>query len=669
MHAHQFLDQQAEQTRTAHAPPPRRRLGAKGVLLVVFVVLCLALGGLLVFAAGKIGHGLSVAKVSAAAAQTAMKDGDFTDAAAALGEAKAALYEAQSGVRLVGFLRFAPWVGTQLRGLSYTLDAGIATLDALERAVAIVVDVRTTTQEAQALLGVTDSGEVPYGELASSARVALLDALHDAHPDLLTMQVKLAIAQEDLAQLRALNVAPVLLAAVAPFETMLEPLAEAVDLLAPFAAVVPELAGLGADRQFLLLFANNTELRPSGGFLGVYGLSIVRDGEVIVMTTDDTYNVDVYVAGDGYFVAPPTPLTAYLGTPKWFFRDSNWSPDFPTATKDGVQLFRQEIAYAGQPVPEVHGVLMFTPTFIGRLLDLVGPITVDGQTFTSENIADKLEYQVEVGYVEAGIPLHQRKDVVARMADTLVDRVLAMPSSRWPELFAVLTKGFGAKELALWSADEDVQATYADAGWAGEAAQGSADDVLMVVDANLAALKTDPVVDRTIAYAVRPTSAGYEATVTITYDHNGSFDWKTTRYRTYTRVYVPLGSTLVSSEGSLANDKLQSPSGAEGTVTTADELGMTGFGAFTSVEPGKTQQLSFTYMLPSSVGEAIDAGVYELRVIKQLGAASHDLALDLDFGASVTYATPPEDEDEWGDERYYRETALDGDKEFTVRIE
>lgn len=620
----------------------------------------------MIFAASRLAQSLARLHDAAAVAQTALADGDFTAADGALAEADDAIADAQRGLVLVAFLRVVPWVGTQITGLGYTLDAGSATIGALREAVGIVREVEAVTREAQQLVGITDS-DVPYHELSTSARTAMLDALHDAYPDFLQMQVKLGLAADDLARLKNLHVSPALEEAVAPFADVLTPLQEGVDLLTPFAAVIPELAGLGQDRQFLLLFANDTELRPGGGFIGVYGLAVTRDGEIVQMSTNDVYSLDDSVPAD-YAVAPPAPLSRYLGSSRWYFRDANWSPDFATSAQTAVTLMRQEYNASGQPVPDVHGVLMFTPSFISRLLTLIGPVTIEDQTFTPENIADTLEYQVEYGYVGDGIPPHQRKDIIARMTDVVVDRLIALPSSSWPQLFTVLTEGFAAKELALWSPEETAQATYADAGWAGEVRLGTADDVVMVVDANLGALKTDPSVDRAITYTVTPDSEGYLAKVDITYDHQGSFNWKTTRYRTYTRVYAPLGSTLVASSGTLDNDALLNPLGAEGEVTTVDEFGMTSFGAFTSVEPGTTGTLSFTYRLPDSVTEAIASGSYELRVLKQLGAAAHDLTLHLAFPSEVTFAVPGEAEQYWRDDAYDVTTTLDADKTFDVNL-
>ncbi len=75
----------------------------------------------------------------------------------------------------------------------------------------------------------------------------------------------------------------------------------------------------------------------------------------------------------------------------------------------------------------------------------------------------------------------------------------------------------------------------------------------------------------------------------ITYQNNADFTWKSTRLRTYTRVYVPLGSELISSAGAMENDKIKDPQLQAGQVEAATEFGKTFFGAFISIEPHETR--------------------------------------------------------------------------------
>ncbi len=647
-----------------------RRRNYRRLTFFLIGLVFLAIITLSALAAYRIVPALKNIKTASADAENALQSGDFYAANQALNLAAHDVSQAQSGVTFLFWLRPLPWFGTQLKGLTLTLDAASKTISVLQEAAIIALNISQVTTDASQLVGITDDS-IPYSDLPSSAKVAMLTALHNAYPELLTMQLKLRIAQDDLTRLASLHVSSLMTEAVKPFADALTPLQQAVDLLTPFAGAVPELAGLGADKQFLLLFANDTELRPGGGFLGVFGLAITRDGAINNLIASDTYSVDNLVAGTAYHANPPAAMTKYLGMSNWYFRDANWSPDFPQSAQDSIQLLRQEVGAAGLPVPEVHGAMMFTPTFVGRLINLIGPITVDNQTFTQENIADKIEYQVEQGYVALGLPPAQRKEIVSQLMNVVVDRLLNLPTSQWPALLAVLDQGFTEKELALWSPKTDIQAVYNDAGWSGAVTAKATADTLMVVDANLGAMKSDPVVERQISYSVSPSTSatgGYDATASIQYTNHGTYTWKTTRYRTYTRVYAPLGSTLITASGNVVNDRSSTP-GQPGDVVVADELGLTSFGAFITIDPGATQTLSFTYHLPVAITSAITSGTYQLDVIKQLGALDHALNLNLNFNKNISYAIPAEAAANFGDQLYTVDTTLDTNKAFTVRVD
>jgi len=154
--------------------------------------------------------------------------------------------------------------------------------------------------------------------------------------------------------------------------------------------------------------------------------------------------------------------------------------------------------------------------------------------------------------------------------------------------------------------------------------------------------------------------------VDLKYRNNGSFSWKTTRYRTYTRIYVPAGSELISVTGNMANDKILDPKRHPGTVDTADEFGRRSFGTFIAVEPGETRDLVFAYRLPETIASAAQAGIYSLLVQKEPGIGAVPLTLSLDFGKRVARATPPEEQSQWGDNLYNISTDLAIDRQFAV---
>ncbi len=196
-----------------------------------------------------------------------------------------------------------------------------------------------------------------------------------------------------------------------------------------------------------------------------------------------------------------------------------------------------------------------------------------------------------------------------------------------------------------------------DAGWAGTVAPSSVDDVFFFVDANLGALKTDPVVDRNITYRVSPDAfGGYQATATIVYTNNGVADYKTGQYRTYAQLFVPSGAVLVRSSGTTRE------------VFTEQSLGMTSFGTFLEVELGESRTVSFTYDLPETVVHAIERGVYTLGAFKQMGAGDNLLTLDLDFGTNLVAADPQEDPEHYGNTHYEYTQVLSSDAIFRVTL-
>ena len=126
----------------------------------------------------------------------------------------------------------------------------------------------------------------------------------------------------------------------------------------------------------------------------------------------------------------------------------------------------------------------------------------------------------------------------------------------------------------VYSTDKDIESIIGKNDWSGEVKRPDG-DFLMWVDANLAALKTDHAMVRKLNYSFAPTDDGqYLATASMTYTHNGGFDWRTTRYRTYARIYVPQGSKLVSSEGSINWSDTDKP----GEIDSGVELGKHWFG-------------------------------------------------------------------------------------------
>ncbi len=428
--------------------------------------------------------------------------------------------------------------------------------------------------------------------------------------------------------------------------------------------ILPIVLGFTEPKTYLFLFQNNTELRPGGGFIGVYAVVEVDRGSMEIVEVEGSGILDKRASKD-LLQPPPEPVGEYLGVDRWYFRDSNWSPDFEESAKKALEFYKIE---DGVKANEIDVVVGITPTVLERLMKITGDFTIEGVDFTTESVTETLEYEVEYGYKEKGIVFEERKAIIRPFMEALVKRVKDTLFENYEKYFDTLLDLAHEKHLVFFSKTDDLQFLLDQFDLSANVFDTEG-DYLLWVDANLGALKTDHAMDRTLDYTLSKRPAAHEsesdrylASATMEYDHQGTFDWRTSRYLTYARVYVPKGSKLVSVVGKKKNGqdiKLEE-------VDSGEELGKQWFGTYFSVEPGNKKLLSFIYQLPSNIKENIDSNNYNLTIQKQLGTVDHRLTLHLDFGKLIQSANPAESEEKWGDTTYEYEGDLRLDREFNI---
>src|SRR3989338_750979 len=341
----------------------------------------------------------------------------------------------------------------------------------------------------------------------------------------------------------------------------------------------PALLGFSKPITYLLLFQNNTELRPGGGFIGVYAVVKFDKGKMDLIKVEGTEVLDRNTPVD-WKPEPPMILKKHLKVDRWYFRDANWSPDFNQSAKKALELYQGEGGVMAEEIDVVAGI---TPTVVEELLKLTGPITVDGMEFTSENVTEKLEYEVEYGYDEKGLHFLERKNILKPLMLELLKKLKLSAWSNFQSYLGLTQKLVEEKQILVYSVDLDLQKSLDAKDWTGRV-KDTIGDYLLWVDANLASLKTDHAVERVLNYKITPQADGrFLATAEMAYNHTGRFDWRTSRYRTYARVYAPLGSEFISASGTMKLDR----TAGVGEVDQGEELGKKWFGAFIAIEPGQ----------------------------------------------------------------------------------
>jgi len=142
----------------------------------------------------------------------------------------------------------------------------------------------------------------------------------------------------------------------------------------PLLESAPYLLGVEGKRRYLIIFQNDKELRPTGGFITAYSIAEVEKGRFEPGPSDDIYNLDGRYTPK---IPAPKPIVKYLKGPyalskNYRLRDMNWSPDFSKS----MELFSRELKSAG--VSGIDGIIALDTQVLVNILNALGPVQVPG---------------------------------------------------------------------------------------------------------------------------------------------------------------------------------------------------------------------------------------------------------------------------------------------------
>lgn len=542
-------------------------------------------------------------EVAVAAVQNQNWDQAQTEAEAASTEIHSALEKLEKVKSKTAFNKIV-LLRNQINDLEYLLK----TADIISRSISGAVPVAKRFSSLY-----SGSAGHNFLSLNEQEKANFFKLIQESEPELNGLRANLDLALINLNKIHRIGVLWPIYNKLSDLKSELTQVRDLIQEATPLVKLLPALAGYPQESNFLIIMHNNDELRPSGGFIGVTGFLQTKNGNIAALKTDDSYHLDMPAVGI-WKMTPPEPISKYMGVENWYLRDSNWSPDWPTSSKKIQEIFIGESQAVNISVPEINGVIGITPDFVADLLKLVGSITIKDETYTSENLQTLLQYNVEVAYKEQDISSWDRKAVINELLDELKNRLFALETNKLGELANIFTANIKNKNIQIYFNDSGSESLVYDLGADG-AIKKTNGDYLMIVDANLGAFKSDSVMKKGITYNLKNNGGTVNANLSLSYQHEGGFDWRTTRYRSYTRVLAPLGSKLVSLKGD-DNAKLDNDS-----ISSIDDndLQKTIFGFFFSVEPGTSGVINLEYSLPNNISASLKARTYELVVQKQAG--------------------------------------------------
>lgn len=362
------------------------------------------------------------------------------------------------------------------------------------------------------------------------------------------------------------------------------------------------------EKNYLILFQNNAELRPTGGFITNYGILTFAHG---LPKAFEMYDVWGEISNHAY-VEPPYPMKELLAS-KYYqgytFRDANHNPDFPKTAEELLRFYRIE-----HPNAAFDGVFAFDLAAAEDIIGVFGKVSSGDITFTKENFFEHMEQLVsDVDRHNPKAIFEDRKQPLRDLGKTLMKKAFTSPF-RLRALTDAIYKNLNEKHILLAFQNRSIEKKMKEKGWDGALASYSGADFLAVVESNLGGAKSDRYMDRNVKYAVRVQENNLFADLSVTLTHNGTLNPPISHaYKGYLRVYVPHGSIIT-----------QSPSGSREEPAQPSET-LKSIGTIVRLEPGESIMLQYQYRLPPFIQQ----NRYSLKLWKQPGTINDNYEITL----------------------------------------
>ncbi|MFA5189004.1 MAG: DUF4012 domain-containing protein [Patescibacteria group bacterium] len=377
------------------------------------------------------------------------------------------------------------------------------------------------------------------------------------------------------------------------------------------ADLIAQLLGQESKKRYLLLFQNNHELRPTGGFIGSYALIDIDRGNISKINVPGGGPYDLK-AGLKVNIKSPTPLN--IINTRWEFQDANWFANLP-ASAEKLNWF-----YENSGGPTIDGMIFVNATFLEKVLKLTGPIELPDYnlTITADNFFSEIQTNVELNYDQAQ---NKPKQIIADLAPIIIDRLLHSDRQKFTEILDQILNSLDAKEIQFYFSNFNIEKMVLKNNWGGEQ-KNTEKDYLEVVSTNIAGEKTDAVIKQSanLAVDIKPDGSIIN-TLTITKSHTGTSgeNFYGVPNLDYLRIYVPKDSELVSALGfsslpeelfvlddsvtydidpDLAYGEFSRKLEPISQTAIYNEGGKTVFANWLKVEPGQSQTITVQYKLP-----------------------------------------------------------------------
>lgn len=413
-----------------------------------------------------------------------------------------------------------------------------------------------------------------------------LQPLVDAAPALKAADTVLNKARADIADIDTSDTIDQISDAVVQLSAVVDDATSAIDTVSTTAQLMPAMLGLTENREYLLMFQNNAEVRARGGLPGALALVSTSGGRFELTLQTDANAFPYY--DDHVLPLDRATLSLYDGVGR-YMQNVNATPDFPTAATLASEMWFREYGV------RLDGVIALDPIMLSYFLEASGPVTLStGDVIDSGNAVDFLLSQVYEKY-----PVTSVQDLVFAEAASSVFAALSAGDLDADELISALVRGSEERRILIWNERPAEQELLTATTFAGTLpATNERGDVMGVFLNDATGGKMDYYLDARVT-AGRCDSAGaatHRADVSLTSSApadgaeslpayvtaNGAYGVEPGNIRTRVLVYGPVGSTILVTKENGENAQVQVEEHLDRAVAQF----------VVEVEPGETSTLS-----------------------------------------------------------------------------
>ena len=370
----------------------------------------------------------------------------------------------------------------------------------------------------------------------------------------------------------------------------------------------PRVLGIDTPmKRYMVIMQNDKEIRPTGGFMTNYATFKIDNGLLQSdFTSKDMYSIDntLDIVDATYdFPDAPAAYMRYLKVERWYARDMNYSPDFIDSMDQFLKFYNMAGRIAPYDIKPVDGILAIDTNVIKELLEVTGSVTVNGITYTPDNVVLELEKIASLQLQEQV----NRKRVLGDLMEAMLVNVFESDKNLWAKLIDKSIDLARRKHVQVYLFDPEAQVLVDEYGLGGRIKNPVEGDYSMVVSTNLGGDKTNWFVSKEVTHTVTKEGDRWLRKVNIKYTYKeptGDYTLFAKRFRDWVRVYAPEGSEFISVDGS------------EDGTSSAIERGKVWYSGYVELSPGESKEMTFSYYLPVGMNFT---DIYSLTLQKQGG--------------------------------------------------